>query len=77
MKKVTVSTRIPEALVRKIAQTGHYISDVVQVGLGLFFGLPVDRQQSLMREHSLQKKREKAMKLYCHKEADGGTNEKT
>lgn len=64
MKKITVSTRVPEVLVKKISQTGHYISDVIQVGLGLFFGLPVEKQQSLMREHSLQKKREKAMKLY-------------
>lgn len=75
MKKVTVSTRIPEALVRKIAQTGHYISDVIQVGLGLFFGLPVDRQQSLMREHSLQKKREKAMKLYGQRKFFGSGND--
>lgn len=64
MEKVAVSTRIPEEMVRKIAQTGNYISDVIQVGLGLFFELPVDRQQSLLREHSLRKKREKALKLY-------------
>lgn len=77
MNKVTVSTRISEALVKKIALTGHYISDVIQVGLELFFGLSVEKQKELMREHGLRKRRERAMKLYGHKEDDGGTNEKT
>lgn len=67
MSKISVSTKIPQEVIKRISQTGHSTSDVVQVSLEVFLSLPLDRQAALMKEHILRKKREKAMKLYLNK----------
>lgn len=64
MTKVTVTTKVSSEVARRISQIGHPTSDVMLVSLEVFLNLPLDRQASLMRDHFIKKKREKALKLY-------------
>lgn len=64
MDSRTISTKVPREISRRIAETGHPVSNVVQVSLKMFLNLPAKQKEILVKGHINDKKLEKAQERF-------------